>query len=429
MTRNTSSTRRGFLAATGTTLLAGCNALDTVSDGSTETVPSSRLPDVADDGGTDPVVAETIPITVEQDELNAARERVTDLLATLPLPFGPGDVPNGYVRHRLLDAASDATGYVEDARTAASPLSALRSLREARTHARYAAAGWAFVEQETTAAELRTEREETVTEVQQFQANHEYLGTDPVRAALVHAPIERNVEHVLVDEPPHPRERSGAVLTAAEWGEHAESARTLLADSRYLFDQFSSSLPADAGTIGETLATTAESIADDLGQRRGELPPEPTEGDRELVWRLRDRLRDDAERAARGVDDAPGPASALLAATEGLTDALAYDRLEDRIEGGERFGVEDASGVETARSAALEAIRTALAESPRPELVRPVLADAATTVRFADEQLAGFHGDVRLTQLDHPIRRYTTATLRARSVSTACRQVIDALER
>ena len=426
--RDSASTRRGFLTVAGATLLAGCSGLDQFSESPPESVPSSRLPDVGDDGDSDPTVVDSVPVDIERVRLEETTQRVTALLGTLPVPFGPDAIPNGHVRQRLVDAATDATERVEDARTAQSRLTALQSLREARSRARYAAAGWAFVDSGTTKEELQTEHRQVVSKARSVRTNHEYLGTDLVRAVLVHARVEQNLERVFDDRGPSGRGGSGPLLTVAERGEYAESARALVADSRYLYGRFTSSLPADAGTVEQALTTAAESVGDDLRSRREELPAEPTESDDELTWRLQYRLRDAAASGAEQVAEAVGPASAVLARMEGLTDFLAYDRVRGRIEDGEQFRVEDASGVREARSRALEAIRTGLEQSPRPELARPVLADAAATVAYADEELSRYRGDVRVARLDDPVRRYAAATARARSVPAACRQVLDALE-
>lgn len=428
MTRDASATRRGFLAATGTALLAGCGGLDQFSEQSSESVRSSRLPDVDDVDEAKPAVVETVPVAIDRSALDDARRRVTELLETLPVPFGPESVPNGHVRQRLVAAAEDATRRVEDARTAQSRLSALRSLREARARARYAAAGWAFAQGDGTESALRAEHRRTVREAESFREEYRYRGTDPVRAALVHARVERNLRYVIDDSPSTVGRSEGALLAVAERGEHAESARAYVADSRHLSDQLAASLPDDAGTVREALTAATDSLADDLRNRRESLPDEPTEGDRESLWRLRYRLHEDANDGVRRVTEAPGPASGVLAATAGLTDFLARDRLRDRIDDGERFRVEAIADVREARSAALEAVRTVLEQSPRPGLARPVLADAAAAVTYADADLARFRGEVRLSRLDDPVREYTTAALRARSVSTACRRVIDALE-
>ncbi|NEU59133.1 hypothetical protein [Halorussus sp. MSC15.2] len=426
--RGSSSTRRGFLAVAGATLAAGCSEFNPLDSSTSESVYSHELPDVTDDGESGPVVTEAIPVAIEQSKLDEATQRVNELLETLPMPFGSESIPNGYIRHRLLDAASEATAHVEDARTTHTRFAAFQSLREARANARYAAAGWGFVERGVTQADLKTEHQQALDEARTLRTNHEYRGTDPVRAALVHAHIERNLDHVLDARKPSGRAEHGSLLAVAEWGEHAEQATALAADSRYLYDQFTASLPSDAGTIRKTLGTATEHLAQDLRSRDKDLPSEPTEDDHDIAWWLQYRLRDDAARSVDAVADAIGPASAVLAATGGLTDFLAYERIRDRIESGEQFGVQNAADVRSVRSQAIEAIRTALEESPRPELVRPILADAAARVAYADERLARHQGEVRLAQLEDPVRGYITATVRARSTPSACRRVLNALE-
>jgi hypothetical protein len=429
--RGSSSTRRGFLAVAGATLAAGCSEFNPLDSSSSKSVYSHELPDVTDDGESEPVVTEAIPVAIEQSKLDEATQRVNELLETLPMPLGPESIPNGYIRHRLLDAAHDAAAHVEDARTTQTRFAAFQSLREARSSARYAAAGWGFVERGVTQADLKTEHQQALDEARTLRTTHEYRGTDPVRAALVHARIERNLNYVLDTRTPSPSGRAehGSLLAVAEWSEHAEQATALTADSRYLYDQFTASLPSDAGIVRETLMTATERLAQDLRNRRKALPPEPTEDDHDIAWWLQYRLRSDAARSVNQVVDAIGPASAVLAATGGLTDFLAYDRIRGRIESGEQFGVQNAADVRTVRSQATEAIRTALEKSQRPELIRPILADAAARVAYADERLARYQGEVRLAQLEDPVREYMTATVRARSTPSACRRVIDALER
>ncbi|MBV0903016.1 hypothetical protein [Haloarcula salina] len=423
--RDASTTRRGFIAAAGATLFAGCSDLDALSGESRETIRSYRLSEMVDDEF-DPIVVESVPVNIERARLAETRQRVSELLGMLPMPFGPDAIPNGHVRGRLVDAADDASESVEQARTAQTRFAALRSLRDARGRARYAAAGWAFADGTTTDADLRAEYLGALSDAEALRTDHRYLGRDPVDAALVHARIERNLDRVGGERDPSIYADPDSLLAVAEWGEHAETARALVSDSRYLFDRLASSLPDDAGTVETRLANAAESLEEALRGRRS-LPPEPTDHSLELPFRLRYELRDDAESSVRRVAESPGPASAVLAATRGLTDFSAYDSVRERIEDGERFRVEDAAGVRAVRSEALDAIRTALDESPRPGLARPVLADAATSVAFTDDALARYRGAVRPERLDDEIRRYTTAAARARSVPAACRRVLDAL--
>jgi len=424
--RDASTTRRGFLAAAGATLFAGCSGLDSLSGESRETIRSYRLSEMVDDES-GPVVVESVPVDIERARLAETRQRVSELLETLPMPLGPDAVPNGHVRQRLVDAAGDASESVDQARTARTRLAAFRSLRDARARARYAAAGWAFADGTATRADARAAYRRAASDAQTLRAAHRYVGADPVDATLVHARIERNLDRVRRDREPSVYSGPDSLLAVAEWGEHAETARALVSDSRYLSERLASSLPDDAGTVETRLANAAESLEAALRRRRSDLPPEPTEHSLELPFRLRYELRDAAESSVRRVAETPGPASAVLAATRGFANFSAYDRVRERIEDGERFRVDDAAGVRTVRSEALDAIRAALDENPRPGLARPVLADAATAVSFTDDALARYRGEVRPERLDDEIRRYTTAAARARSTPAACRRVLDAL--
>lgn len=426
MTGPESPTRRAFLLAAGTAALAGCSELGARSDDDGE-IPPTRLPDVPDEGDSEPIVVDDVPVAIEREHLDEAAARAEALLGTVPIPLGPAEVPNGHVREELLTAADAATDRLDDARSAATRLSAMRSLRRARAEARYAAAGWAFVANGRTEAELRGERRGTARDAERFRSNHEYVGDDPVRAAVVHATVEGTIRRVVEDRGPSTGAAPGALLRVAEWGGHAESGRASLDDSRYLYDRFGASLPDDAASVAPTLEAAAESLTEDLRARRESLPPEPTASSGDPVDRLRYRLRRDAESHARNAPDGP-PASTVVDATAALAARLAYDRLLDRIDDGERFRAESGADVRERRAAALASIRTALEGSPSPDLARKPLASAARLVTYGDDELARYRRSVRPARLDSPIRRYVTATLRARSVPAACERVLEALE-
>jgi len=420
------STRRAFLLAAGTASLAGCSELGARSDDGGE-IPPTRLPDVPDEGDAEPIVVDDVPVDIERERLDEAAARTEALLGTIPIPLGPADVPNGHVREELLTAADAATDRLDDARAAATRLSAMRSLRRARAEARYAAEGWAFVASGRAEAELRGERRAIARDAERFRSNHAYVGDDPVRAAVVHATVEGTVRRVVEDRGPSMGAAQGALLRVAEWGEHAESGRASLDDSRYLYDRFVDSLSDDAASVAPTLEAAAESLTEDLRSRQESLPPEPTASSGDPVDRLRRRLRRDAESRARNAPDGP-PASTVVDATAALVAFLAYDRLLERIEAGERFRAESGSDVRERRSTAIASIRAALEDAPSPELAREPLADAARIVTYGDDELARYRRRVRPARLDAPIRRYVTATLRARSVPAACERVLEALD-
>lgn len=426
MTREPSPTRREFLCTAGTAAaLAGCTGRTPLADDSPDRIRVTELPEVPDREDSEPVVANDLPVDIERERLRDAANRVTGLLETLPMPFGPEDVPNGYVRHELVRAAERATDRLDEARSAPTRLAALESLHRARTAARYAAAGWAFVDRGRTEADLRAERRETVADAEAFRSNYAYTGDDPVRAAVVHAYVRRILQRVLDARVPHTSEPR-PLLTVADWGRHTESIRGYLVDGRYLYDRFTQDRSADVGPVEPTLRAAADALTAELRRRREALPPEPDDPNREVAGRIAFRLRRQAE---SGVEDATdiGPARTVRAAMGDLVDLLALDRVRNWSDD-DRPTVETAADVRTARSEALAAIRTALDEGPRPALSREVLSESARLVTYGDDQLARFRGSVRPARLTDPVRRYLIATVRARSTPTACRRVLEALD-
>lgn len=423
-----STTRRGLLAATGAALtagLAGCSGVEGSNE--TETIPGHRLPDPTDDGEAEPVVVEALPLSIEPAALAARAERTRALLATLPIPLTSTHVPNGYVRERLLEESENAREHLEAARNAGSRFAALKRLRDARAAARFAAAGWAYAQGEVTEADLRAEHQQALDDAASLRDDHEYRGDDPVRAARIHAVVERNLAFVA-----ERRDRSywsdETMLSAAELGEHAEYARATVADSGYLYERFLDSLPEDAGNVEGRLETAAERVADDLEARRGELEPLPDDANERRFYHFRHDLRSAVEYAPSRVADAPGAGSAVLNAMSGLVHGMAYDRVVERLESEEGVQLSTAADVRRERQRAVEALESALEEGPNPVLVRPPLAAAAWRVAWADEELARYRGEIRVARLTEPVGRYVAATARARSAEPACERVLEALE-
>ncbi|MEF8863295.1 MAG: hypothetical protein V5A40_16320, partial [Haloarculaceae archaeon] len=323
-------TRRGVLALAGTSVLAGCNGFAGLGGGQEPTIRAYDLPDIDPDEDPEPAVPESVPVDIAPDHFDAARNRITTLLAELPTPLGPGDIPNGYIRQQLSDAATDATTGLDDARNAPTGLVALESLRRARAEARYAAAGWAVADRDLSVGPIQRVYRQAVSEAQSVRDAHEYVGADPVRAAVVHSRIEDTLERVIDSRVPS---RDGnQLLYIAEWGEEAESAQAHLDDARHLDEQFTTSLPADAGTVEETLTEAAETLLADVRSRRSGLPPEPTAEEWDIPERVIGDLRREADDGIARVADANGPASALIDANRRLTRFQALDRLQERID-------------------------------------------------------------------------------------------------
>lgn len=425
-TEGTRLTRRGLLAVVGASVVGGCSSLDGLASGSESTIRAYDLPDVDADSIPEPPVAPSVPVDIDPAYLAGTRDRVNSLLAALPMPLGPDDVPNGHVRKRLTDAAAAATDGLDEARTARTGLAALQSLRDAREHARYAAAGWAVADRGLSIDALQQEHGRAVTDARSVRNDHEYVGVDPVAAALVHARIENALEWVTDNERPHTR-NEGELLTVAEWGETAELARAYVDDTRHLDDRFTASLPADAGTVEGVLTRAVESLFADIRSRRSALPPESTAEDWGLVERTVHELRrqvDDPGRAA----DARGPASAVVDATDRLAKFRALDRVRERVDAGEIASAESAEAVSEARTTAYDALDTALDESPDAGLARTVISDVSWRVSHADRELSRYRGDVSPGRLDSVLEDYIAATAVARATPAACQQTIDALE-
>ena len=419
-------TRRGLLALAGTSVLAGCNSLAGLDGERESTIRAYDLPNIDTDEDWDPVIPESIPVDIAPDHFDAARNRVTTLLAELPMPLGPEEIPNGYIRERLADAATDATTGLTDARDARTELVALESLQRARANARYAAVGWAVADRDLSLEPIQREYRQAVSEAQSVRDGYEYVGTDPVRAALVHGHIEDILTRVIDNRVP--RREENHLLHTAEWGETAESAQAHLDDARHLNEQFTASLPADAGAVKETLIEAAKTLLADVRSRRSELPPEPTAEDWGISERVIGDLRWEADNGVSRLSDANGPASAVIDANRRLTQFKALDRLQTRIDAGELSRPQSAEAVREIRSTAYTALQAALEESPAPELTRTAITNTAWRVASADRELAQYQGEVSVSRLDRSVADYVVATAIGRVAPNVSRQTAETLE-
>ncbi|WP_336338608.1 hypothetical protein [Haloarcula brevis] len=417
-------TRRGMLALAGASAIAGCGSIG--STGSEPTIDAYDLPDIRPDGELESPVPPSVPVDVAASHFGAARERVRSLLSTLPTPLGPDEIPNGHIRQHLTDAASTASDGLDDARTARTELVALRELRSAREHARYAAAGWSVVDSGRTDAPFREEHSRTVLAAREAMEAHEYVGTDPVRAALVHARIETALQRA--NETDGTPRAGSELLAVAEWGERAESAQAYLDDARHLKSQFAAALPADAGTLESVLTDGAETLLAAVRDRRADLPPEGTAGDRTPGRMVLDDLRWEVESGPSSLTEAIGPASAVVDAAGRLARFRALERIGTRREAGELARPTNAAAVRDIRRTAYNALTAALESNARPELVRPVLVDAGYEVMGADRHLSQHRAEIPASALDRSVAGYWHATALARAAPPAARRGVRALQ-
>lgn len=422
-----SVTRRGLLALVGTSAIAGCSGLRGLAGERRETIRAYDLPDIDEESALDPPVQPSVPVKLEASHLDAARDRTSSLLARLPLPLGSDDIPNGHIRRELTDAADDATDRLDEALEADTQFAALRALRHAREQARYAAAGWAVVEDGFTVDRFRREHRQSVADARSFRENHEYVGKDPVRAALVHARIETALELAVDGTRVHPSHEGSDLLAVAAWGEEAESVRALVADARQLDAQFTASLPNEVGTVEATIRGAAERLLSDIRSRQPDLPPEPTADE----WGVEERLVADLRRAAlsgpKRITDAPGPATAVVDANRRLAYIRALQRVHSRLDEDGGYQIESAADIRSLRTEAYDALQTALEESPAPDLARTVVTDAAGRIASADWELSRIRGEARLSRFDDVIVGYLAGTALARAIPEACRRAVDVL--
>ena len=426
MPPESSLSRRGLLAVVGTSAVAGCSGLDGLTGDQQETIRAYDLPDVDEESALEPSVQPSVPVELEESYLKGAQRRTSSLLESLPLPLGPEHVPNGHIRADLTDAAAAATDSLDEARSADTQFAALRALRDARKRARYAAAGWAFVAEGLTVDNVRRLYRQSAAEARSRRGSHAYVGRDPVRATLVLARVERALE--LASDGPTP-DASGDrsdLLTVATWGDEAESARALVADTRHLDAQFTASLPGDAGTLEETIRGAGERLVADVRSRQSSLPPEPTADE----WGVEERVLDDLRRGATGgpqrIADAPGPATATVDANRRLASILALHQVRPRLDADEQQ-VRRAADVRSLRTNAYDALQRALDDSPAPELARTVVTDAAGRVASADWELSRVQGETPVSRFDDVAAGYLAATALARATPEACRNTVEAL--
>lgn len=419
-------TRRGILALVGTGALAGCNSLDRLTDDRRATISSHRLPDLERKATPESAVAPAVPVAIGQRHLNGARDRTTTLLARLPTPLGPEAIPNGYIRGELLNAASEATTHLNEARAATTEFAALRSLRYAREHARYAASGWAFVTEDRSVAELRQRYQDQVARARSVRDDHNYIGDTPIRATLVHARIEEALRQALRDDPVWPSQgETGSLLDVAAWGRAVETTAAHVENTRHLTDQFVAALPAGTESLEPTLSRAARTLLAELQSRRSALRPEPTADEWGPTQRIVDELRREVKASPKELAETAGPASAIVDATGRLAHDRALNRIRSRIDSGEPVQVESGEAIRNLRTTAYNALRTALAESPDSDLARTVVTDAAGRIATADWELARMDGDIRIERLNDVIAGYTLGKVLAAATPSACRTVIE----
>lgn len=393
------TTRRGLLALAGATTVAGCGGFPFGS--SPPTLDAVRLTEIT--AGEVPAIPRTVPVAIVDDHVAGHADRVRDLLGRAPLPFAPDEIPNGAMREELNGVATAARTAVDDARDAPSPLEAIATLREARAKARTVATAWAYADAGLRRPAVEEDAATLDDAVEAFRDRRAYVGDDPVRALLVHEAIEslvRDAETAAADgSEEHVTRVPDNLVTISERAGEIERGRAALADAAHLRDRFR----ADLSTARD-LAGAFEAALADLRERLRAGTAALDRNDPVSTYVTADVAGSSVGHALRSLHghlasadsnvsrrlDRVGVATALRAVHRDLAQLRAFQRLRERVEGGESFAVESATDVAALRDDAVTAIGSALRESDHPHLSRTVLHDATRFVEHTDGEVGGY---------------------------------------
>jgi len=431
------ASRRRFLSAlsagtatAGLGALAGCVSLSDDGSGSVS-FHANDLPDVDDDP--DPVTWATYPVRTPRDYRRDAQVRTNDLLEDVPTPLSAGRVPNGHVRQHLAGAVADARDHLDDAVTAPTQRRTVDSLRRARERARFAAAGWAAIDEALTVDDLAPDANDVTDRARRARASMAYVGTDPAPAVVVHASREALLGDARSVSTEFSHGDGVRVLQVAEYAEGVERARASLADANMLEAQFRDAQPDDAGSLASRIEDARAALA---GVLRSEVESLPNERDA-LTLADADIENTLAQRVLhglhwRGTDDGParsrdGPARGIVRGIEAFAALEGYRRVRDAVESGTRYEITEAADVTERYDAVHEALARAPRRSDAPGLARAALVNAAATVQYRDQRLAALDGEVYDHDVNDAVEAYVVQNAIARAVPDAVDAALDAL--
>jgi hypothetical protein len=388
--------------------------------------------------GDPPTVPETLPVALEASFVDDQRATARSRLDATPAPFDRATIPNGVMRERLNDEYDRALKAIRDASASGAPsrYERLGHAAGARTSAHEVRAAWDAIESRLTADDLRGSIPAVRDDVDAFRSRWSHVGDDPVRAAVVHAEIEREIRGArrwLSVPDARFRVASGQPLPLADLAVDVERARTDVAVGSYLFDRFRASLddPTD-------LRDRLTAARDALDARLDPLPPEGASDPTSLVDRdvdattgvraLAELASDARYRAAEPPnDDGPRTASAVVDAALALTYVRAFDALRARIEGGDDVAVTTAGDVATLRSEAIAAVEAARDDDRAPLVVDALLPRFATNLPWTDGRFDGPPDDVRVSSASRDAIGYVLVSALCGALPSTAETVADAL--
>jgi len=437
--RNGQLGRRGFLAlagAVGLASLSGC--LDQLPGSGPETLDGDAVADVVDDEV--PEISETLPVDIEASFVAEQREVAQAKLDSIPGPFDETQIPNGVIRERVNGEYEAAREAIRESADAGTTYERLERATRARTSAREVQAAWETIEEEATVEDLRESQAAVEDDVDAFASRWEYVGDDPVRAAIVHAEIEREIRGARnwLSFRAHELEYAAEQpLDFADIAADIERARSSIAVASHYLDQFRRSLDTERN-IRERFVTARETL-DERVRTRGESLPEETDDPTSLVdrdidrtagvialsdllrnarWRVKDRSSDRDSRSL---------ASDALAASGTLVYLRAFETLRERIEEGNDVAVDEADDVGELRADAVEAISSARGADQNRLVVDALLPRFARELRWIDDRLSGYEGDTRVEFVERKAAGYVVIAETCRAVPSVSGDVAAAL--
>ncbi|WP_049985599.1 hypothetical protein [Halobellus rufus] len=420
--------RRELLAlsgALGLTSLTGC--LDQLPGSGPDTLDGDAVAVAVTDEA--PEISETLPVDIATSFVAEQREVAREKLDSVPAPFDESEIPNGVIREQVNGEYRAAREAIRESADDGTAYERLGRATRSRESAQEVVLAWRAIEGEATVEDLRESRSAADDAVDALASRWEYVGDDPVRAAVVHAEIEREVRAARNWLSFGERELEYAAEQPLEFADVAvdiERARTSEAVASYYFERFRGDLAREE-PLRERFATARDSL-DERVRTRGESLPEETDDpttlvDREItqtagVIALSDVLRNARWRVEdrSGERDPPSLASDALLAAETLVYLRAFEALRERIEEGDDVAVDEADDVAALRGDAVDAITSAREADRNRFVVDAILPRFARELRWIDDRLSGYEGDTRVDFVEREAAEYVVVAETCRAV-------------
>ncbi|WP_247002270.1 hypothetical protein [Halosolutus gelatinilyticus] len=348
-----------------------------------------------------PDVVRPAPVQPSETAVEDARDRLDDLIATVPDPLSVGDVPNEAVRreiNRRREAARSGRKSVAESPDRFRTLQ--RSIR-VRAHAGEAAAAFEAVAGERSRATVESERDEIRTRLERRRRAVDHVGDRIQRTLLLEYRLEYELalaEDRLDDDPSNGTtgalavgEIGGAVeraRAAVSFGEVLERRHeTRLEDRRSFADRFETALERslesiDAADVPDESTEPADLVEADVSDTFAERVA--LEGAIPFV----NAAEWTTEAASNGET-----ATALWNACAFERDRRAFETIRDRIEDGAHRSLESVDDVREVRESALESAADVPFEPDDPSLGGDFLAYGYEQLGRIDDRIRETIGD------------------------------------